>query len=289
MKNFDFNRFVNVAKWDVAINRSFYMKMALVVFTVMAFNVLTYMATVWWHVEMSDGEAIGPTMMLAPIFASMQVTMLTRYFTVLPLLLGTIFHNLRTRQGRIGELTLPATNLEKFVWHVLFVLLSSAAAAVVSYLVLDVVQYLYTGIMLGFEDAGFMITHYEWLHGLIDAARGFLAGSELHDVVVMLLVFGCCAYVAYASTFALGNALKYRHNVVLTLLFHVLFFFVGLFMMGFVVAMVAQNLEFFEHWFYKEEIGMTICSLIFVAVAMLCWWRTWVLYTRAQITTRRNK
>ena len=36
-----------------------------------------------------------------------------------------MFHNLRNRQGRIAELTLPASNIERFLWHAFVVLVGA--------------------------------------------------------------------------------------------------------------------------------------------------------------------
>ncbi|MBO4550004.1 MAG: hypothetical protein J5733_04680, partial [Bacteroidaceae bacterium] len=115
MKYFNFHRFLNVARWDLTINSKFYLRSSLLVVALCCFPIL-----------MVDLYAI----LSGNVDVSREVKYNTDLFVGLISLVGCaycviasgyMFHNLVTKQGRINELTLPATNLEKFVWHFLVI------------------------------------------------------------------------------------------------------------------------------------------------------------------------
>ena len=112
MKAFDFNRFMNVARWDLTVNSKFYTRSALLMVALICMPVVLY----YLYNMLTDNS-----------FFATEISDNISFFVVCDILLGGayaiissgyMFHNLITRQGRINELTLPATNLERFLWHV---------------------------------------------------------------------------------------------------------------------------------------------------------------------------
>ena len=63
-----------------------------------------------------------------------------------------MFHNLVTKQGRISELTLPATNLERFLWHAGCSFLGTISVFMASVVVADIVHAILGLVVFGITD-----------------------------------------------------------------------------------------------------------------------------------------
>lgn len=270
---FNFNRFLNVARWNFAINRSHYMKMALSLFLIMAIPFLfLVMKTVW---------VMGVTQSTEMAFAISPLTSMQKYIpfcfvVALPILCGYTFHNLLTKQSRIKELTLPASNGEKFLFHALLTVGGSFLVYVVSYFLIDLLQYLYVGIVFDFA-------HAAWIPYAGLFTFDSTEPSWLQAVVIL-------AWLAFCSTFVLGNALKYRHNVIWTYLFHMAFSFASMIFLGMSVPFMADHAQdLFIHAEVNETSVKVAVIVFFSLLIVLCWWLSYHLYCRAQITTKRNK
>lgn len=211
--------------------------------------------------------------------------------------LGYMLHNLSTRQGRVAELTLPASNVERFVWHVAFWLIAPMLTFFASVLVADLLQLLLSvafGCSMGCKSLFLAMVEDDpmQLHG-----PNWIEGTPLG--LCTLYLSGFC----FTSTFALGNAWKYRYNIIYTILAHAGFWItmvmVILFLGGLFTQIVSpdvlsdwlQNLNF--SWDVNPvtvcNILKLVCFLFNLALLVGIWALTYRLYCRAQITSRRNK
>jgi len=271
MKNFSMTRFVNFGKWDLAINKTFYSKAFFAIFGIMAAPVLV--RCFMFLTYAGQGEYAWE------IFtANMGETTIRFFGLILPFLFGFVFHNLSTKQGRISELTLPASNCERFVWHACLILFGSLAIAVFSFFVLDLLQYIFVGSVFGFSHAHEFIAS---MLSMFENSGGFRGNEYIRHL----------ARVAFLSTFVLGNALKYRQNILLTIAFHIVFFLVGMFCAALLVGLLLEKQMYgYSTWIDEHEAMMeTIAVAFFVLETTGCWVWSYVLYRKAQVTTKRNK
>ena len=279
------NRFINVARYNFAINRAQYMKLALSLVLAMSLPLLIFIVkSIWvsaithnteWALASIPGTDMGNWMSVCFVFAW-------------PILAGYTFHNLLTKQSRIKELTLPASNCEKFLFHALVTIVGSLLAYVVGYFMLDILQYFYVGIVYGFSNA-------EWIpYSSIFFAHN--SNMDIHlidgEASLWFTLISEFYLVAFLSTFVLGNAIKYKHNVLWTILFHWALGFIVLICMGMLVPMLKDidadwllSLDKDKVVTYLKVGSLTLASLI----TIFCWWMSYRLYCRAQITTKRNK
>ena len=110
-----------------------------------------------------------------------------------------------------------------------------------------------------------------------------------------MFTFMTLSSLCYVSTFALGNAVKYRYNIILTWLAHMLFWVTlglgSMFVFGLLMQILGRDC--FSHlvidinidtpiWF---ALGSVLMLILLVGIWALTYW----LYCRAQITTRRNR
>ena len=279
-------RFINVARWNFAINRSQYLKLALGLFLAMSLPLLMFILKSIW-VSAVTGNAEWA---LASIPGTSLGTWMSMCFTAaLPLLAGFTFHNLLTKQSRIKELTLPATNGEKFLFHALVTIGGAFLTYVVGYLLLDLLQYFYVGVVYGFSRAQWI----PYFPILFDNADNASAGAYFFGKgAIWATLIGDAALIAFVSTFVLGNAIKYKHGVLWTILFHWLLGFASLFILGLCIPLF-KNVD--PEWVRDLDPDHILITLkwgflvVLVAVTAFCWWMSYRLYCRAQITTKRNK
>lgn len=286
MKSFSIKRFVNVARWDLAVNRPFYIKMLMLI----AACVLIPVLLKYISILLSGGVRFGHMGIEIPDNVSnMAKTIYTFSLIIYMVAMGFMFHNLRTRQGRINELTLPATNLERFLWHVVFVLVGPVLAYVVSVLIADLVHVILGWVLLGqhsFESLTLAVFDYD---KRVDVA---LNGSPMDEIKYSFFFFVWIMYWNYVSTFALGNAWKYKHNIVFTLLCHIAFWLCSSMLIGLFFASVGGDWNGADAFFsyLESHKGLLRTLLIGFALIVFCsiWLLTYRLYCRAQITTKRN-
>ncbi len=274
-----FDRFMNVARWNLTVNRSQYLKLALGLFLFMSLPFLLFVVRSIWTLSFYRSTPLA----LASIPGDGMVAwMWTCFLFAMPILCGYTFHNLLTKQSRIKELTLPATNGEKFLFHAIVTVGGALLTYVVSFLVINLLQYLTVGVIYGFSNAN-------WLP--VNPLLFTLTDDEL-IIKGWVQLFAVLSWVAYFSTFVLGNALKYRHNVIWTFLFHWALSFVMMIILG-IVSADLLNSDMRWLWEMDETQIKYIVKAFFIGipsiVIVFCWWMSYRLYTRAQITTRRNK
>ena len=137
--NFDKNRFANFAKYDLTINKAFFRNLLLVTIAgavgiammgfIARYNIYHDVASNLseWNTVPEPGEFSHYTFNY--LTASYEICF---FLVMMSIFAGCWAHNLRNKQGRIIELTLPATNLEKFTWHTLLMLVGGFVLCLVS-------------------------------------------------------------------------------------------------------------------------------------------------------------
>ncbi len=284
MTQFNTTRFLSVAKWDLAINRQFYTKAALVILLIMALPALGSL------LQFATLRPVGAYTFMHDPTASVATSTIRCYFAMLPILVGYMLHNLRHRQGRILELTLPATNLEKWLWHTCLTLVGSLCVAVVSFLLIDLVYNLCIGLLAGFSFTKEFIVSIVRMARYHNAAYDIYGGIGWRATCITVLL-----YVLMLSTFVLGNAWKYRHNVVLTIAWDMAFLFVtfiatGIALSRFMIYFIEEhhNAVYRMADFIDSPASAVAFILLLLCLIVICWAWAYSLYRRATITSRRN-
>ena len=292
--NFMKERFANFATYDLTINKSFYRNMALVTIAGAAcIALLGFIARYTLYSSIVNNTMSGPAYSYVPDVNSFEGYNWL-YFTAFGelgflLIMMQIFggcwaHNLRNKQGRINELTLPATNLEKFTWHALLVLISYGAENGIKSLTASV------GEMCSFQNIAETVFF-----------RGFGHSSDKALPQEAVPYFSSLTALVFCSTFFqitiyfLGNAFKYKYNIILT--------YVALQVIGTVLSFLffmfgaigAASTNLMDLYFSEDDAINTLTILYWVlaalalaASAFFIWW-SYNRYTKAQITSSFNK
>ncbi len=204
---------------------------------------------------------------------------------------GYMFHNLLTKQGRISELTLPATNLERFVWHAVVIMIGVPLVFFCGVVVADFLHFLFR-LMITNADIQSLTAAYYWsdFEGWHNYSPGFEDFMEDYgyELVTTIFIWGAC----YTRSFSLFNAWKYKYNIPITFLFYFILWTVLPLILLFIGTMFfsKENVLDFMEWIKDANphniiIGVGIVGiLVYIGI----WLLTYRLYKRAQLTTKRN-
>lgn len=293
MIQFEMKRFLSVARWDMTINKKFYLSQVAGLL-VLAVAPVVFQYLLWWSsgsISIFDFSGnygdVNVPLIKNSLDMGLYYAIVSNFISII--YLGYIFHNLVHKQGRIAELTLPASNVERFLWHALFYLVAPLLVFGCCVLCADAVNLLFA-LLFGCLPLVSSLT-YAWFDAL---AKGFVSFGSL-DYSCWMVAFMILSSLCYMSTFALGNAIKYRYNIILTWLAHMLFWIVLSFGAMFVFGLLLQvcGRECFSHMVIdinvNQPIWFALGCLIMLILLVGIWALTYRLYCRAQITTRRNR
>ena len=243
MKQFSIKRFANVARWDLSVNSKFYTRSAIMM---MAF-ISTPIVLFYLYNMLTKGFLLmGNTSDNVESFA-MTIGLIGLAYTVISA--GYMFHNLLTKQGRISELTLPATNLERFVWHAVVILIGVPLVFFCGVVVADFLHFLFR-LMITNADIQSLTAAYYWsdFEGWHNATPGFEDFMEDYgyELVTTIFIWGAC----YTRSFSLFNAWKYKYNIPITFLFYFILWTVLPLILLFIGTMFfsKENVMDFMNW-----------------------------------------
>ncbi len=269
----DFNkeRFLNFGKFDFTINKSFYYTMSLTtIFGAVGISTVCFMFS--WLIYKHDYSDHTDS---ALYFANKTGTgvLLSIFLSImLYIFAGCTFHNLRNKQGRITELTLPASNLEKFSWHLCISVLGGPALCFLALLFADLANAILT-----------LVTYPEALHSITAMLFQNLADITPIQLTVLILSYGFLIFTCYV----LGNSIKYKYNIVITyIILQILFVILCFFSLSSAYMLEGSGIH------YMDSTGNIIIIVTIVTqtiLSVLCLWASYRFYTKAQITSRCNK
>ena len=289
----DFNkeRFVNFAKYDLAINKSFYRNLSLATI-VGTFGIALFGFMIRWNIwqnnvsEYSLNDESFNTFDFAWDCSGTSACLLVFCTIMLTGFCGCWAHNLRSRQNRIMELTLPAANIEKFVWHLVLTVGGGALLVVLSAVLADGLNALL---------CLFAMPKGAEVPSLIAKMWSLITFSMIKDagVAKALIISLCiCSYILQLAFYIYGNSLKYKFNIILTyaaeqvisLVLSIIFItIVTSIHTSWSISMSDDDVEtMFEYILYGISTIEIILATIFV-------WLSYRNYVKAQLITPLNK
>lgn len=306
MSNINRQRFLNYAKWDLTINKSFYRNMTIATASII-FMVTIMGFFIRWTGWKSTKAVIDATM--GDISSRMENALLDKLSVdgtaaviaiicalAMIVFAGCINHPLRNKQGRITALTLPATNGEKFLWHVILMIGGGFLLCVVSLLLADLFNAALSLVTFGPE--GVMSMTGAIVNNCIDLYKelDYLRTDEDASVFVnSLIIYMIICYPFMLTIFAFGNALKYKFNILFTIIvlqviqfvFSILFL-IGMISIGTTVSEWIDSID--EETIFNIVLSLiNITSVVMVGLMVFMWWKSYKLYCKAQVTSTWNK
>ena len=325
---FNNTRFANFAKYDLTINKTFYTSISLVTLIgTMAISFISFTGrySMWKAVVESpwyEGGSMSP--LATEHYNTMHATcswILGFLCIMMCIFAGCWAHNLRDKQGRITELTLPATNLEKFTWHSLLMIGGGFLTCLASLLAADLLNAGLTACFCGLEDGiasitagvGKTLSIYGILQDQANSIGIHMDGmdTDIDNIlpeagVNFFCSLGCftvCYFIMQVAFYMFGNAVKYKYNIIFTYIAtQIIGFIVGI---GSIIIfatnadllmnnamgtlMEGDEAESATQFFTNIATGLYIASPLIIILAGFFVWLSYRLYTKAQITSALNK
>lgn len=286
MKQFSIKRFINVARWDLSVNSKFYTRSAILM---MAFISTPVMLFYLYNMLTKGFLLMGSTTDNVEGFAA-TIGLIGVAYTIISS--GYMFHNLVTKQGRISELTLPATNLERFLWHAFVIVIGVQLVFYCGVVVADFLHFLFR-LAIQNADIQSLTVACLWNDGepwTESSSVGFIDFMKDYgyEIILAIIIWASC----YTRSFCLFNAWKYKFNIPWTFLFYFILQTVLPLILLFLGTMFfsKENVLDFMNWLKDANWHyiLTWIDIIGVLVYIGIWLLTYRLYTRAQLTTKRN-
>lgn len=309
MNKFSQSRFGRYAKFDLTINRSFYRNLALVLFATIVGVVILFFLVRWLLYSIGTSTDTYNDITTTAIFTVSIINI------ALYIMAGCTLHPLRNKQGRITHFTLPATNLEKYLWHVLVCIGGCVVVAVLSVAIADLlnwllslwvfksadgVQSLFATAFYGIPDRliGQMNTTFISMSGMnpadYDPTYVQQTDPTLSSIIYSGWTLGLCTVLFEMSLYALGNALKYKYNIIIT--YVVTQFASFLLAICLLVGIIvfgnnadSTDLGNMEYFIRHLDVFIYILAALITVAGIAIWVWAYKLYTRAQLTNAWNK
>ncbi len=296
----DFNkeRFLNFGRYDLIINKSFYRTMALICIfgstgiAFVAFFGRWLMANAFNSLDIEPLQDFWSYKNVA--ITALVLIMFTGIMHVI--FAGCAFHNLRNKQGRISELTLPATNLEKYAWHLGLVIIGGTLAIILSLVCSDALNALLNLIFHPLEYQNSIIYS---IYELMSFRYTYVNGTSLADMEEMQGLLSAIRFMSIAMSvsgfafFVLGNAIKYKYNIILTYITFEFSMSILTIIAIFIIKSLAENdsiqINSGEEALAYVKASANIVAILNYLLTVLYFWLSYKLYKKAQITSGWNK
>lgn len=304
-------RFLNFGKYDFTINKSFYRNITLTtIFGSVGLAITGFFGRL---MEFKGAETMGPDYSVLDVEqryeAIREVTdpastpftsamIFTFCLCMMFIFAGYTFHNLRNKQGRITELTIPATNLERWTWHVLVALVGGFIVCCISVLTADAVNAIANLCAYGTHIKSSLTADVAQIAALgIDESTNFL-GTGSAGIIFLnpsfawaMRIAAYCCVLAKFSAYVFGNSIKYKYNIILTyIVLQVVNMIVGICLLALIGYLDEKDVDLYAeggtdtiiYFFWTvSAIAIALCSLLFVG--------SYRNYCKAQITSSLNK
>lgn len=269
-----------MARWDLTINSKFYTRSALLMIAIICMLICLFYL---YSLQISRTELTGmPTDNIG------NFALICKWIGVAYMIIssGYMFHNLLTKQGRLGELTLPATNLERFLWHFVVTVVGVQVVFFAAVVCADLIHVLFRLMIPNAEISSLVVRVYSvawkfWEH------IGMFSSNNIGAILFFTLMTLC-----NARSYCLVNAWKYRYNIPLTFFIYFLMqSILPLILLSVGMLFITmEDVERFGMWLVEtNKTPILICMNVFAALLYVgIWLLTYRLYKRAQLTTKRN-
>jgi len=261
MKKFDINRFGKVMSRLILVRRRSIIKLFagfLIGFFVIAIMFL------FDRSAMSDDDIRIRLWVISPF--------INVVFAMSLFIIATfIISDLGTRQQRINEMMLPATNLEKFHARVILVSVVYPLLIAIAFIAADGLQQLTSTLIFHDGRASLVATWYEY-------CQSSSTGSPLWVMAEVVLL---------TNSFALLGGMFFRKTAWLKTLISLFVIITGI-----AISLTTFAYLLYEHTDYElvvtdDTLSSIIGNLICLGLTVLMYWSSYKIYTRLQVINNR--
>lgn len=274
MENFNIQRFGNVCSRLVMIRKKEYFRMFLGL--MLAFTLCCVLACNPFHLETLSDEDCK--------LAFLKISGFIGVFSVIYVVLSgaIIISDLKTKQQRIDELALPATNLEKFVARVIGSTLLAVVILVVAFFVADLLQMLINMLLHKGTFASITVAVKDTIMKLeeLDTLDVKKERSMLVSISMVMTLFATNAYYILGGMLFRKSAWLKASLAFVLLTIIVFSLFVGY---AYLVYKYTDYVVYIPGWL-NNDLGLVIFNTIQIVV---CYYFAYRIYCRLQAINTR--
>ena len=276
--NFNWERFKNVVRYDIAANRKttlvFFFVLAFVMFSSHAFRIVNALYTIENMTALAGHTNYFLDKRLeykACLYFSGGVVFIG-YWLFFIVVGSFVFFNMRTKQQKIGILVQPATHLEKFLTRVLWVTVVMSLVYLAAVMFSDVLRFLLCKI-IGIPAVGSVTVRMFEIPSQLNFEDSSLA-MKCYCLFTMWLTI-----VMMQSVYVLAGTLLTRNQWLLTTVVVIVGMLVG--------AQFA--LEGFDFFMPDHHIGLKALMVLPVqlGVTVFCYWRAYKTFCGMQVINNK--
>lgn len=268
MKKFNSSRFLSVLSWELLSGRKTLLSGAgaITLCYLFLFFVMHMSTSAATYADAVMHQAMDKARMVE-IAEGVGMSGIVSLFIYLLACTSSLFRKEQTKQGRITNLMLPGTNLEKFVAKWMYLLMNGLIMGTLAFFTADLLHMLFC-----------------WMTGApVVSASGYFLDNIPHAFDGERLTVIYSTLLALHSTFLLGSVLFNKYQFVFTGIVHV-----GLMML---VTWVATLMKPALYSTFKDMANSgTLAALVVtfhVTVVVLMTWLSYRLYCRWQVVTHK--
>lgn len=271
MKNFDLGRFGHVLRLDVQQNRRRYLKyLAICYLTCLIAEFILFYKPSRYGADL-----------VAVTINSAASSFIVIQFWIMLAGASTLFENLKTKGGRQAELTLPATNAEKFLSRYLLSTVGFFLFYLTGFVAADLTR-MAVFPLLGHSLPSTVPAFFETLFGRSDSLITINGEAVSRALWVQIYLLATLGMILTHACYLVGSALLRKNVFVLTSL--------ALFALAVAAGWVTVELAGarFELFTSVDDTWQLAClnAVLFVLIVG-CYWLTWRRFTRIQVVGRK--
>ena len=258
---FEWNRFVKVIKWSLSNMRRNIILVAAALFAV--FMIGDISRTMGNSVDFAlydDGAAWVATVLLG---------------ISLWIIFGGawLFDNMKTKQGRITYLMLPASPLEKYLARYLIMTVGVLTVCLVAWIAADLVT---MGLCVITFHETISFTKRLWI-ALFDIVRGY------DSTVQMYFVTSIC-WLGHAF-YVLGGTFFRRHQLIFSIITSWILFMLGL-ATG-IWSLLSPDWSNIWEWEWTAKMWYSVAGTVLFCLVALFYWLSYVIFRRMQVINNK--
>lgn len=281
--------------WDLTAHRGEYKKLVMGITMFYGFLLLIHIfPQIWQLVTLGSGYISVEFFHIEDITHS--ATLFSLSFLMYVLYMGRMFYMLQTKQGRINEFMLPADNCTRMTWRVIATVLGTALVLLAGIVCYDLLQMFIHWVAFKNYPVESMFSMVNMFSDVTAQFQKMLDEPAFWFFFNAMWILGI---VILGSTYALGSAIKYKHSILWTTLFHFVMGILSMTLMVFLAVSLHDSslMESLANWlmehrndfdWVKAWMPAALVCLIELGICLLLWHWTYKLYKKAQLTTRLN-
>ena len=263
---FNFHRFANVLLWETMLNKRKLTTWALFFFGLIAIPQLIGLTFARNSSTIEATSSIAGVIFLAYLIAGV----------------ANIFTNIKTKQERINEFTLPASNLEKFIARYLLTVVGMSLAAIIGFLAGDILQYLLT-LIIGQGQQGEATALALDFNNNFDGA--IMVNSHPDETIYPSTIF--LGIISLHALFLLFGSIFHKHPVVMSILsWMALGILSTLFIGGITGGIMNFVASGYVIYIYDAWLNVFL-DILGLAFIVFSFWFAYRKYTRLQVINNR--